>query len=72
MDLVSLASLISDARSIITLLCLLTFLGIIAWAWSARRKHDFDEAAMLPFADDDMNTQMKMQMTIQAQEPRHG
>ncbi len=69
MDLVS---LVSDARSVITLLCMLTFLGIIGWAWSARRKHDFDEAAMLPFADDDMNTQVPTQMTTQAQEPRHG
>ena len=65
MDLVS---LVSDARSVITLLCLLTFLGIIAWAWSARRKDDFEEAAMLPFADEDMNTQT----TTRAQEPRHG
>ena len=65
MDLVS---LVSDARSVITLLCMLTFLGIIAWAYSARRKNDFEEAAMLPFADDDMNTQLK----TQSQEPRHG
>ncbi len=57
-------SLVSDARSVITLLCLLTFLGIIAWAYSARRKNDFEEAAMLPFADEDMNSQ--------SQEPRHG
>lgn len=61
-------SLVSDARSAITLLCMLTFLGIIVWAYSARRKNDFEEAAMLPFADEDMNTQM----TTQAQEPRHG
>ncbi len=61
-------SLLSDARSAITLLCMLTFVGIIVWAWSARRKNDFDEAAMLPFADDDMNTQPKTQV----QEPRHG
>ncbi len=57
-------SLVSDVRSVITLLCLLTFLGIIAWAYSARRKNDFEEAAMLPFADEDMNSQ--------SQEPRHG
>jgi cytochrome c oxidase cbb3-type subunit 4 len=63
-----LMTLISDARSVITLLCLLTFLGIIVWAYSSRRKSDFDEAAMLPFADDEMNTQLN----TQAQEPRHG
>ncbi len=65
-----LATFLSDARSVITLLCMLTFLGIIAWAYSARRKHDFAEAAMLPFADDDMDTQT--QTKTQAQEPRHG
>jgi cytochrome c oxidase cbb3-type subunit 4 len=45
--------LISDARSIVTLICLLTFIGIVVWAYSARRKSDFDEAAMLPFADEE-------------------
>ncbi len=59
-----LLSLVTDARSVITLLCMLTFIGIVVWAWSGRRKNAFDEAAMLPFADDDLNTQ--------PQEPRHG
>ncbi|WP_189472488.1 cbb3-type cytochrome oxidase subunit 3 [Litchfieldella qijiaojingensis] len=40
-------------RGIITLLVLISFLGIIWWAYSKRRKKDFDEAANLPFADDD-------------------
>ena len=26
------------------------FAGIVAWAWSGRRKHDFEEAARLPLA----------------------
>ncbi len=49
----SLLELISDARSIVTLICLLTFIGLVVWAYSARRKSDFDEAAMLPFADEE-------------------
>ncbi|CAM8622154.1 CcoQ Cbb3-type cytochrome oxidase, subunit 3 [Oxalobacteraceae bacterium] len=49
----SMIELISDARSIVTLICLLTFIGIVVWAYSARRKSDFDEAAMLPFADEE-------------------
>jgi cytochrome c oxidase cbb3-type subunit 4 len=40
-------------RSVMTLVAFLVFLGIIAWAWSARRKPDFDEAARLPFDDED-------------------
>ena len=44
---------ITDARSIMTLLSLLTFLGIVYWTFIAHRKQDFDEAAMLPFADEE-------------------
>ncbi|PXX98479.1 cbb3-type cytochrome oxidase subunit 3 [Halomonas sp. LBP4] len=40
-------------RGIITGLLILAFIGITAWAYSRRRKPDFDEAANLPFADDD-------------------
>ncbi|MBF8221781.1 cbb3-type cytochrome oxidase subunit 3 [Halomonas sp. 328] len=40
-------------RGITTLLILIAFIGIVAWAYSKRRKKDFDEAANLPFADDD-------------------
>ena len=45
--------LISDARSIVTVICMLTFIGIVVWAYSTSRKSDFDEAAMLPFADEE-------------------
>lgn len=41
-----------DARSVITVVSFITFLGIIFWACSGRRKADFDEAANLPFADE--------------------
>lgn len=43
---------INDMRSVVTLVSFLTFVGIIAWAWSKRNKSDFDEAAMLPFKDE--------------------
>lgn len=33
-----------------TVVGFLAFLGIVAWAWSARRKQAFDEAANAPFA----------------------
>ena len=55
---------VSDARSVVTVICMTTFIGIVIWAYSAARKQDFDEAAMLPFADDESNTT--------AQEPHHG
>ena len=43
---------INDLRSIVTLVSLLTFLGIVAWAWSRRNRERFDEAARLPFQDE--------------------
>lgn len=43
---------INDLRSIVTLVSMLTFLGIVAWAWSRRNKERFDEAAQLPFQDE--------------------
>jgi cytochrome c oxidase cbb3-type subunit 4 len=52
---------ITDVRSIMTLVSLLTFLGIIYWTFVAHRKQDFDEAAMLPFADEAMNNSQQEQ-----------
>ncbi len=61
----NITDLVADARSIITVISMLTFVGIVLWAYSARRKNDFDEAAMLPFnEEDDLNKT--------TQEPRHG
>jgi cytochrome c oxidase cbb3-type subunit 4 len=36
-----------------TVLLLVTFIGIVLWAYSSQRKQDFDEAAHLPFDEDD-------------------
>ena len=33
---------------IVTGLLLLTFVGIVAWAWNSRRTNDFAQAARLP------------------------
>ena len=43
---------INTLRSAITVVSLLTFVGIVFWAWSRRNKADFDEAAMLTFQDE--------------------
>ena len=45
---------INTLRSLITVLSFAAFLGIVFWAWSAKRKPAFDEAANLPFADDEV------------------
>jgi len=43
---------IVTVRSIFTVLVVLAFLGVWVWAWSSRRKEDFEEAARLPLDDD--------------------
>lgn len=35
-----------------TILTMIAFLGVCWWAYSSRKKKDFDEAAQLPFVDD--------------------
>ena len=39
-------------RSIVTVVCFVTFLGIVFWAYSPARARRFDEAAQLPFRED--------------------
>ena len=40
------------AHGLWTALLLVTFAAIVGWAWSGRRKRDFDEAARLPLEED--------------------
>ena len=40
-------------HSVWTVVMFVLFIGIIFWAWSAKRKKQFDEAARLPLEDDD-------------------
>lgn len=44
---------INDLRSIMTVVSLVTFLGIVWWAYSRGNGKRFEEAANLPFAEDD-------------------
>ena len=44
---------INDARALMTVLAFVSFLGIVFWAYSGKRKARFDEAARLPFDDDE-------------------
>jgi len=39
--------------SVWTVIALLLFLGIVAWAWRASNKADFEAAASIPLHDDD-------------------
>jgi len=44
-------------QSVWTLVVLVLFVGIVIWAWSGKRKNDFDEAANIPFNEDDTPTE---------------
>lgn len=43
---------INTLRGLSTIFVMIAFLGICFWAYSAKRKSSFDEAANLPFADE--------------------
>jgi cytochrome c oxidase cbb3-type subunit 4 len=42
----------STFSSLMTVVMLAVFLGIVAWACSSRRRAAFDEAARVPFEED--------------------
>jgi cytochrome c oxidase cbb3-type subunit 4 len=44
-------------QSIWTVVVVVLFVGIVIWAWSSKRKKDFDEAANIPFNEDDSQTE---------------
>jgi cytochrome c oxidase cbb3-type subunit 4 len=39
-----------------TILAMAAFIGVVAWAWSRKRKPDFDAAARLPLEEDAKRT----------------
>ncbi len=43
-------------QSLWSIVVLITFLGIIFWAYSSKRKSAFDEAALAPFDDEPPST----------------
>lgn len=43
---------INDFRSLFTVLTFLSFVAIVIWAWSGRRREEFDEAARMVLDDD--------------------
>ncbi len=36
-----------------TVVVMIVFVGIVAWAYSGKRKHRFEEAARIPLEDDE-------------------
>lgn len=44
---------LNDARVVVTLVALVTFIGIVVWAYSDRRKQTFDDAARMALEDEE-------------------
>ena len=44
---------VNELRIAVTVLSFFAFLGVVVWAWSRRNKTRFDEAANLPFVDEE-------------------
>lgn len=42
-------------RGLSTVFAMAAYLGVCYWAFSRKRKTDFDSAAQLPFADDELD-----------------
>jgi len=53
---------VNDLRSIVTALSFIAFIGVVIWAFSNKQKARFDEAAQLPFMDDDESAQAAVQI----------
>jgi cytochrome c oxidase cbb3-type subunit IV len=43
---------VNTLRTILTLICFILFLGIVAWAWSSGTRTRFEDAARVPLNDD--------------------
>lgn len=46
-------------QGILTIIVMLAFVGIVAWAYSSRRQKSFDEAANLVFSDEEIGKKLK-------------
>ncbi|RFB73044.1 MULTISPECIES: cbb3-type cytochrome c oxidase subunit 3 [unclassified Herbaspirillum] len=55
-----------QASSVMTVISLTTFIGILWWSFSKRREDDFAEAARIPFEDDFLDAP-----AAEASESRH-
>lgn len=48
-----------DASRVMTVVSFVTFMGILAWTYLLRKEKDFAATAAIPFADDDLATEVE-------------
>ncbi|MEE8339937.1 MAG: cbb3-type cytochrome c oxidase subunit 3 [Xanthomonadales bacterium] len=44
---------INTIRAVLTIILIIAFLGLVAWAWSSKRKETFDKLSQMPLEEDD-------------------
>lgn len=59
-------------HSVWTVMLFILFIGIVVWAWSAKRKPRFDEAARLPLEEDDAPSATDTVSARPSGENKHG
>lgn len=57
----------STIFSVWTVVVFVLFVGIVAWAWSDKRKAELEAAARIPFEEDDV-----INLTQPSGDPDHG
>ncbi|MCU1722983.1 MULTISPECIES: cbb3-type cytochrome oxidase subunit 3 [Pseudomonas] len=57
-------------RGLGTVVVMVAFVGLALWVFSSRRKSEFDEATLLPFADDPEASEHVEQAQAQAKASR--
>lgn len=50
---------INTLRGLATVFCMVAFIGVVLWAYSDRKRKDFDEAANLPFSGAEQDAGLK-------------
>ena len=58
-----------EGLGVLSVVMLVMFIGIFAWAFSPARKKKFDEAAQTPLNDDELERQMQARATKEQGEP---
>ncbi len=51
----------SDLSSVMTVVMMTVFIGIVLWAWSGKRRDDFEAAARVPLEEDMPAEQIRRQ-----------
>ncbi|MGH1439693.1 MAG: cbb3-type cytochrome oxidase subunit 3 [Cellvibrionaceae bacterium] len=59
----------SDLHSLSTVLVFIAFIGVCWWAFAPRRKERFNEAANLPFADEDSHERTQNSHDTESKQP---